>query len=518
MSSQIVESANLILSTQSPQYTPTINAAYSFITFNNVDLKNILGEMFDKYDLFVLKPVSYSTFGTITYGSGSQTGILNWNMRGLSWRNMNYEFTPNQQQWCNIFNCNLSNSSSTQNFMNRNNGYGYTFRKDKRIVNLDLCIAGSSSLGVGQDFLPPAGNTWSNFTMAFTIEPVIKGVCNECAFWGFNANVAQTAINRVVTNGNRIYSYYGFDMKTLCQEFWDDYEDFEIQMYAANTRGPGTLTGNTNLGNIEISGLNFVNNLTKQGNDTTNPQSNFSTANAIVSTIKFGVSGSDHPSFPPFTNHSVQFKKSGDRVNLVLKCKNMENTDLLDFTFTTAGTQHFFLFSVRPVYKQNKATLFINPWGLTVAQTNAGIRQGSYQYFTLKNIDMRQVCQSMWDKYKKFNIYLQQTLCPLNTGNNTNQGFNLQMEGFDFVNQTAWITETGQTEKALLGQMIVPYTVTFQDIYAYDNSLMTTFYKTKDIVDITLTALPYSTSHPFIVSHNPLAQNFIFTIIGVEEE
>lgn len=505
----ITETANFTLSTQSPLYTPTINSNYTFITFNNVDLKNIMGEMFDKYDLFVLKPISISTFGTVTYTSGSQAGVVNWNMRGLDWTNINYEFTPNQQKWSNIFNFLLSSSSSTVNYFNRNNGYGYTFRKSSRIVNLDLCLVQSQALGVGESYIPASTDIYSNFTMCFTIEPVIKGVCNESAFWGFNANTSQTQIQRVLSNGNKTYNYPNFDMKTLCKEFWDYHEDFEIQMYAYNSRGPGTVTGDNTLANIELTGLNFVNNLSKQSLSYVNKS-------AIVSVMKFGVSGSDHICYTPFANHCVQFKKSSDRVNLTLNIKNVDNTGLSAFTQNTTATQYFLLFNIRPIYNIPKATLFINPYQLTTTETNAGVVDANYTTFTLKNINIKQLCQNMWDKYDRFNIFLCQSLAVTGSGSANNQTFTLTLEGFDFINQSALISNNNISQQCLLGTVLSSSSATALGINSYDNSLVTTFYKTKEIVDLKLTANVLTSAYPF-TGQTPLKQNFIFQIVGVED-
>jgi hypothetical protein len=43
------------------------------------------------------------------------------------------------------------------------------------------------------------------------------------------------------------------------------------------------------------------------------------------------------------------------------------------------------------------------------------------------------------------------------------------------------------------------------------------FYKTSDLVDIKLTALPLNPATPFLSTMQPLAANYTFTIVGVEE-
>jgi hypothetical protein len=267
---------------------------------------------------------------------------------------------------------------------------------------------------------------------------------------------------------------------------------------------------------MQISGLNFVNNYTKQANNT-NGVGNYSTDNAIVGATLFTNVGSSHSVNWMLPFAPVQFKKTTDNVNLTLTFKNFDNTTLATPTFTSPMPLFQYGFFIKPIYGVDKATLNINPWGLTTTETNLGVRDSLYTTFTLKNIDMRQVCRSMWDKYKKFNIFLTGTMATVATGNGNNAGIILQMEGFDFVNQTAWISSTAQTQNAILGSIFNTSSTTEPRVYGNQSSHGTMFYKTRDLVDITLTALLLNPATPFVGTMNPLASNFTFTIVGVEE-
>jgi hypothetical protein len=71
------ESASLILSSGSTTNPPTINAQKTFATFNNIDLKNVMGEMWDKYDTFCVKMASWNNGRqSIVTGGGSNLVVL----------------------------------------------------------------------------------------------------------------------------------------------------------------------------------------------------------------------------------------------------------------------------------------------------------------------------------------------------------------------------------------------------------------------------------------------------------
>lgn len=89
------------------------------------------------------------------------------------------------------------------------------------------------------------------------------------------------------------------------------------------------------------------------------------------------------------------------------------------------------------------------------------------------------------------------------------------MEGFDFINQTSWIANNAQTQVATLGSVLNTFGGE-PGSRGTMSSFCTTFYKTKDLIDLKLTALPLAPSVPFSAVQ-PLACNYTFTIVGVEE-
>jgi hypothetical protein len=216
-----------------------------------------------------------------------------------------------------------------------------------------------------------------------------------------------------------------------------------------------------------------------------------------------------------YTPAPVQFLKTSDLVPLTLTFRNAENTAVSAASFTGVHPQFQIAFFIKPIYEVDKGTLNISPWGLTTTETNLGVRDTNYTTFTLKNINLKQVCKSFWDKYEKFNIFLTSLTSFSNAGNATNAAIIIQMSGLDFISQTSYISSAGQTQTATLGSFFLSGTAsTDPRAQAIQSSGTTTFIKSREVVDITLTALTLGGSA--FSSQSPLGCNFTFTIVGVK--
>jgi hypothetical protein len=302
-------------------------------------------------------------------------------------------------------------------------------------------------------------------------------------------------------------------MRRLCRDFWDKHEDFEIQWAFSNNSGIGTPGGNARVCQFQINGLNFVNSATKNSNNT--DRLGITTESPIIGAIVFANAASTHDGNMSRPYAPIQFKRDGDTVNLTINMKNHDNSAPFAFTFTGTNPSCTIGFFIKPIYKVPKATLFINPTGLTTSQTGLGIINADASQFTLNNINMRQLCRSMWDKYKKFNIFLTSTTSQAGASQTSNGSYILQMEGLNFINQTAYITSTGQTQTATMGAISMgttgaPFT------FGYQSAIVTTFYKDNDFINLTLRALPIAPGTPF--TNTPLTANFTFTIVGIPED
>lgn len=505
------ESGSLILSTSSTTSPCTINAAKSDFTFSNINMRNVLGAAWDKYDMFTMKVASAASAGTITT-TNTAYAVVCYNMAGLTWENLHYDTAYMSQTFVPIAVFNMQTTASQNQYI-VNTGQSYNFRKCSDIVDLNFTIttpddtSGPSTFGVS-----PAGNTYNNVAFHLVFEPVISGEMNECAFFGFNlSSLISSQVGRTVSSDRKEYNYSAFDMRRLCRNFWDKHEDFEIQMAFYYNIGIGTISGNARICQIQMNGLNFVNSATKNSNST--DRLVMTTESPILGTILYTTSASTHGATMALGYAPIQFKRDGDNANLTINLKNHENSAAFAFTFTSTNPRGTIGFFIKPIYKVPKATLYINPYGLTTSQTNLGIINSGSTEFTLNNINMREVCRSMWDKYKKFNIFLTTTTSQLATTQVANQAYILQMEGLNFINQTAYITSTGQTQTATLGTVMMYGGAV---LTGYQSGLVTSFYRDLDFVNLTLKAVPLASGTAFTAT--PLQSNFVFTIVGVPED
>jgi hypothetical protein len=509
------ESGSLILSTTSTTNPCIINASKSDFTFSNINMRNVLGAAWDKYDMFTMKVATVATAGPVDT-TNSAIGLINYNMAGLTWENLHYDTAYMSQTYVSIAVINNQKSVPNSNQYIVNTGQSYNFRKSSDIVDLNFKLTNPEDInGISTFGIPQPGNTYNDVAFHLVFEPVIPGEMNECAFFGFNMSSSITSqVGRTVSSDRKVYNYYAFDMRRLCRSFWDKHEDFEIQMAFYVTSGAGTISGNDRINQIQMNGLNFVNSATKNSNST--DRLVMTTESPILGTITYGINGSDHRASMALGYAPIQFKRDGDIVSLTITCKNFDNTELFPFTFGGSNPRATIGFFIKPIYKVPKATLYINPFGLTTSQTNLGVINANSTEFTLNNVNMRQVCSSMWDKYKKFNIFLTTTTSQIATTQVANQAFILQMEGFTFINQTAYITGTGQTQTATLGTVHLYAGVGGSVLTGYQSGLVTSFYRDQDFVNLTLRAVPLAPGIAFTAS--PLLCNFTFTIVGCEED
>ena len=509
------ESGSLILSTSSTTNICTINATKSDFTFSNINMRNVLGEAWDKYDVFCMKVAAAGITGTITL-SNTALGVICYNMAGLTWENLHYDTAYMSQNYVAIAVINVQGTTQQQNQLISNTGQSYNFRKCFDIVDLNFTITTRDSVGGASSFgIATAGNSYSDVCFHLVFEPVIAGEMNECAFFGFNtASTITSQVGRTISSDRKEYNYPAFDMRRLCRNFWDKHENFEIQWAFHNNTGVGTLAGNARTCLFQMNGLNFVNSATKNSNNT--DRLGMTTESPILGTIVFAAASTTHEALMAYPVAPVQFKKDGDNVNLTITLKNNENSALFAATLTGNNPACVIGFFIKPIYKVEKATLFINTAGLTTTQTNLGVINASSTQFTLNNVNMRQLCRSMWDKYKKFNIFLTATTSNSGAVVLLNAAYILQMEGLNFINQTAYITGTGQTQTATLGTISIGSTAAVPRTNGWQSGIVTSFYKGQDFVNLTLRALPIAPGTP--ISNFVIICGYTFTIVGVEED
>lgn len=133
MDTNAIECANLVLRSTNANTTEANNQGF---TWNNVDLRKVLGDMYDRYELFKLTFVYWeqSNLGTFT---SLDDGVLFLNMTGLEWQNATYDFSTKSQSdtaKVSILYC----TDGSQTVQPPYTTLGLTFRKTKPFCNIRL--------------------------------------------------------------------------------------------------------------------------------------------------------------------------------------------------------------------------------------------------------------------------------------------------------------------------------------------------------------------------------------------
>ena len=502
----ISESAYLELDTFSLPASD-INSARTQFTFRNIDLRNVMGAMWDKYEKFSLKVVSRYILANTGTGS-SQYNVSQLQMSGLSWINCFNELSSPNNQYMPVLTINTATTSG--GILPVNDGYAFNFRKSSPIVDLNFMITIMTSTTLTPATLDPAILTYGHSSYTFLIEPAENNQ-NEMGFMALYTNSALTKY-KIVSQNEKVYEYFGFNMRNVCTEFWDKYEDYEIVLTYTQNQGY-VCTNEQSLLVVQMSGFNWSNNLTKQ---TSNLYVN---NNAIVGFIKNGILGSDHRSYASNNFSPVQFKKSGDLVNMRIEMRNYDNSGLNGLS-TSPNRKTIMNFFIRPIKKDlnpEKATLTLNSNGLTTTMSYIGIRNSNWTDITLNNVNLKSALASMWDKYEKFNIFFT-GLCSTSLNNTANSPYNnlfldLKCEGFSTdeqynVNSTSQTWDIGAVYTYLSAGTVTPFPT------SYGNTKSTTFYKNKENINIRLYLENINASQTAFLE--ALNGTFTFTIVGVE--
>ena len=146
MGSTFQEKATLILRTEDLTNNSTTNVGTCDFwncnfTWNNINMKLLLGDMYDKYDDFNinLSQMSVGLAAAAGYGTDAGDRIVNINMSGLSFKNQGYSvLTKSLTQTCSFMQY-LFNNSTTVGLASPQNvdSFSFTFSKDE-LVNINL--------------------------------------------------------------------------------------------------------------------------------------------------------------------------------------------------------------------------------------------------------------------------------------------------------------------------------------------------------------------------------------------
>jgi hypothetical protein len=110
----------------------TINATRTDATWYSINLENILGDLYNKYDMFTLRLNTLSYQQTAAFGVANFDRLVYFSLSGLDWANNNYSITRktlinSAVVGCENFTQNVTYTSSYEN------SFVVTFRKQKTV-------------------------------------------------------------------------------------------------------------------------------------------------------------------------------------------------------------------------------------------------------------------------------------------------------------------------------------------------------------------------------------------------
>lgn len=508
------ETAFLELDTFVLAGTSNINTAKTNFIFRNVNLKSVMGEMWNKYEKFCIRMVSCRYYASVSV-TGSTGNIIQNNIKGFDWINCYEEKYGSAQTYLPIGI--MAGSNTGRSYIPTNNHYCFNFRKGQQIINIEFLLTNIGSNGGGAASSLITAMPDQSYT--FIIQPAENNQ-NEMAYMGLYTT--QTTVGTITTpiqypgknisNNCRTYTYNGFDMRNLCREFWDKYEDFEILLAGYQYQGYGGQTAEMQIMPITLNGFNWMNNYTDAGTQT-------STSSAVIAITKAPADGSSHQIDINNYYAPVQFKKSGDLVTFTIEFRNFDNSAITQNATLTnrIGYLPFFVRPVKSGLNSQKGTLSVSSAGLTTTPSQIGVTNATFTDITINNVDLRQACESFWHKYNKFNIFFTAMYPNDTVGALEERAVAMYCEGLQLDAQMSDENPQLTTQTWNLGAV---YTQTISSgangAISFGNTKGTTFYKSSDQVNLRFYVKEIGTPSA-TVSSQILRGTLTFTIVPIEE-
>ena len=136
------ESASLVLRTSDLPVNSSNNVGsadqfYTNMTWSNINLRVLLGSMYDKYDKFALVPVGYqSNLTDATLGSTADDRVITINLSGLPFTNNVYNSSSKTNQTSSAI---YAVRIAQGNYISSNvTGCVLTFTKNQELVNFNI--------------------------------------------------------------------------------------------------------------------------------------------------------------------------------------------------------------------------------------------------------------------------------------------------------------------------------------------------------------------------------------------
>ena len=137
------ECATLVLRSGDIPAAPTAPNSNGFsdqyltnMTWTNINLRTLLGAMYDKYDKFALVPVSFQTNVASNFGSTNDDRCIAINISGLPFTNNNYNSLTKTNHSHSVIYVTRFISANSSNSIAQGNTL--TFTKNQELVNINI--------------------------------------------------------------------------------------------------------------------------------------------------------------------------------------------------------------------------------------------------------------------------------------------------------------------------------------------------------------------------------------------
>ena len=163
------ECASLVLRTDDA----VSNAGLTSHTWRNINLRTLMGDMYEKYDLFMLKPILIATAANppLTWGDGANDRITVLNISGLPFVNNTYNTSTLTTTSSCIFSGLLTRGANIAT--STNGGSILTFGKYQELVNLTIFYSRITKNASG-NYQILTTNPFPHFVFSFNIYGIKK--------------------------------------------------------------------------------------------------------------------------------------------------------------------------------------------------------------------------------------------------------------------------------------------------------------------------------------------------------
>ena len=160
------------LTANSTNLVGTADARFTNMTWSNINLRTLLGNIYDKYDRFTLVPIQFQTITGAGFALTNDDRCVSINIAGLPFTNNNYNASTKTNQNSAVIYVtrfianNSSNSITTGNVLN--------FTKNQDITDINIFYQRISPDGNGRYAITQTATNFPHIIFTFNIYGVTK--------------------------------------------------------------------------------------------------------------------------------------------------------------------------------------------------------------------------------------------------------------------------------------------------------------------------------------------------------